>query len=101
MGVHSRRLVDEPGADERGSVLARLAPGSIISRATVSLLSGRPARARLSASTEGAPVVDGDGDGDGDDVVVVDGDGARDGLDGLRGLAATLLLSLAPPEDAP
>lgn len=52
------KLIGDASAEERGSALARLSPGSIIARATTSLLTsavigeGR----RLSASTEGAAI---------------------------------------------
>ena len=68
-------------AEARGSALARLGPGSVVARATTALLTGKPERLLLTASTEGAPV---NSEEDTDDV---------DALGGLQAVAETLLAS--------
>ena len=87
------KVLGDVSAEERGSALARLSPGSIIARATTSLLTsaviseGR----RLSASTEGA-ALEFVGDAGGFD----DADGDAEG--GLGEIAEALLSSFAKIE---
>lgn len=87
-GGGALRLEGNVSAEDRGSALARLAPASVLARATVALLGGRAAK----------DVVD---------VIDVEAAPKDDGLQGLRSLANTLVHSLdsvvdgAPIVDAP
>lgn len=76
---------DADKSAERGAVLARQSPGSIVARATATLLSGRSLMSQLPATTEGAAV----------DVDVPEG-----GIGGLARFASTVLSALARRPDA-